>query len=286
MNLDMKKVAEVAAEWASLAIKQGKKLREVPYAQLRERLTKSGCLKESDNRGYRIDGHKNWDGTPLVKQDVCWITDPAKLEEVLKTETPGQAIWSAKRIGADALPILRECLTSSDENLQRHSAFALAMLGSSEANAILRDMVTERDGLMLKDCRKNNNLRGCMAVYWLGRLCDREITEELIRLICDPNEVEKPVYYQTDIQTTRYKILAYNDIYFQFMSQAVMALIRIGNAHADLRPQIEQAFACAFSSDDYYQRITTKPKLSSEGNMVQTIKVVALSAAKYWHDKE
>ena len=125
-----------------------------------------------------------------------------------------------------------------------------------------------------------------MAVYWLGRLCDREITEELIRLICDPNEVEKPVYNQTDIQTTRYKILAYNDIYFQFMSQAVMALIRIGNAHADLRPQIEQAFTCAFSSDDYYQRITTKPKLSSEGNMVQTIKVVALSAAKRWHDKE
>ena len=286
MNLDMKKVAEVAAEWASLAIKQGKKLREVPYAQLREQLTKSGCLKESDNRGYRIDGHKNWDGAPLVKQDVCWITDPAKLEEVLKTETPGQAIWSAKRIGADALPILRECLTSSDENLQRHSAFALAMLGSSEANAILRDMVVQRDGRMLKDCRKNNNLRGCMAVYWLGRLCDREITEELIRLICDPNEVEKPVYNQTDIQTTRYKILAYNDIYFQFMSQAVMALIRIGNAHADLRPQIEQAFTCAFSSDDYYQRITTKPKLSSEGNMVQTIKVVALSAAKRWHDKE
>jgi len=286
MNLDMKKMAEAAAEWASLAIKQDKKLREVPYAQLSERLTKSGCLKESDNRGYRIDGHKNWDGAPLVKQDVCWITDPAKLEEVLKTETPGQAIWSAKRIGADALPILRECLTSSDENLQRHSAFALAMLGSSEANAILRDMVAQRDGRMLKDCRKNNNLRGCMAVYWLGRLCDREITEELIRLICDPHEVEKPVYYQTDIQTTRYKILAYNDIYFQFMSQAVMALIRIGNAHADLRPQIEQAFACAFSSDDYYQRITTKPKLSSEGNMVQTIKVVALSAAKCWHDKE
>lgn len=286
MNLDMKKVAEVAAEWVSLAIKQDKKLREVPYVQLSERLTKSGCLKESDNRGYRIDGKKNWDGTPLVKQDVCWITDPAKLEEVLKTETPGQAIWSAKRIGADALPILRDCLTSSNENLKRHSAFALAMLGSSEANAILRDMVAQRDGRMLKDCRKNNNLRGCMAVFWLGRLCDREITEELIQLICDPNEVEKPVYNQTDIQTTRYKILAYNDIYFQFMSQAVMALIRIGNAHADLRPQIEQAFTCAFSSDDYYQRITTKPKLSSEGNMVQTIKVVALSAAKCWHDKE
>ena len=286
MNLDMKKMSEAAAEWASLAIKQDKKLREVPYPQLRERLTKSGCLKESDNRGYCIDGKKNWDGTPLVKQSVCWITDPTKLEDGLRTETPGQAIWSAKRMGAEVLPTLRQYLTTADENLKKHTAFAIASLGCCEANAILRDMVAQRDGLMLKDCRKNNNLRGCMAFYWLGRLHDREITEELIRMICDPKEVEKPVYNQTDIQTTRYKILAYNDIYFQFMSQAVMALIRIGNAHVDLRSQIEQAFTCAFSSDDYYQRITTKPKLSSEGNMAQTIKVVAFSAMQHWHDKE
>ena len=156
------------------------------------------------------------------------------------------------------------------------------MLGSSEANAILRDMVVRRDGLMLKDCRKNNNLRGCMAIYWLGRLCDREITEELIRLICDPNEVKKPVYNQTDIQTTRYKILSYNDIYFQFISQAVMALIRIGNANVDLRAQIKQAFISAFASDDYYQRITKKPKQSSEGNMALTIKNVAFSAIQQW----
>ncbi len=286
MNLDMKKAAEAAAEWASLAIKQGKKLRDVSYEQLREKLLQSGCLDECYNRGYRIDGQKNWDGTPLVKQYVCWITDPAKLEEVLKTETPGQAIWSAKKIGADALPILRGCLTSSNENLKKHSAFAVAMLGSHEANAILRDMVTERDGLMLKDCRKNNNLRGCMAIYWLGRLGNREIVQELIRLICDSSEKDKPVYHQDDLQTTRYKILEYNDIYFQFISQSVMALIRIGNAHVDLRPQIEQAFTCAFSSDDYYQRITQKPKLSSEGNMVQAIKVVAYSAIRHWHKQK
>lgn len=283
---DMKKLAEGAAVWATLAVRQGKLLREVSYEQLRERLLQSGCLDECYNRGYRIDGSKNWDGTPLVKQDVCWITDPTRLEEGLKTETPGQAIWSAKRIGADALLTLRQYLTTADENLKKHTAFAMAILGSHEANAILRDMVTERDGLMLKDCRKNNNLRGCMAIYWLGRLCDREITEELIRLICDPNEVEKPVYNQTDIQTTRYKILEYNDIYFQFMSQSVMALIRIGNAHIDLRPQIEQAFTCAFASDDYYQRITQKPKLSSEGNMVQAIKVVAYSTIRHWHKQK
>lgn len=78
-------------------------------------------------------------------------------------------------------------------------------------------------------------LRGCMAIYWLGRLGDREIAAELMQLICNPNEQEKPVYHQNDIKTTRYKINGYKDIYFQFMSQSVMVLIRIGDRHKDLQ---------------------------------------------------
>lgn len=282
MNLDMKKVAEAAAQWADLAIKQGKKLRQVPYGQLKERLKKSGCLKESDNRGYRIDGRKNWDGTPLIPKDVCWITDPSKLADRLKTEKPGEAIWSARRMGTAALPVLQELLKTNDENLKKHAAFAVAMLGSNESNHILRDMVIRRDGLMLKDCRKHNNLRGCMAIYWLGRLGDREIAQELMELICDPKEIDKGVYHQNNVQTTRYEIADFEDVYFQFMSQAVMALIRIGDMHADLRPQIKKVFSDAFSSDDYYHRITKRPKYSSEGNMTQAIKNIALSACQRW----
>ena len=282
MNLDMKKVAEAAAEWATLAIKQKLTLRNVPYAALREKLLQSGCLDEKYNRGYRIDGKKDWDGSPLKTQDVFWYTEPQELKDRLQTLSPGMAIWSAKRMGAAVLPTLRPLLDSSDETLKKHTAFAVASLGSEEATPILREMVLQRDGQMLLDCRKNNNLRGYMAIYWLGRLADRAITNELIRLICDPDEIKNPVYHQADIQTTRYKIAEYKDIYFQFISHAVMALIRIGDQHADLRPCIEQAFADAFATDDYYYRITTKPKMSSEGNMAQTIKLVAEQAIARW----
>ena len=283
MNQDMKKVAEVAAEWATLAIRQGKKLREVPYEQLREKLLESGCLNETHNRGCRIDGSRDWDGTELIKEDVHWITDPTRLPERLKTEKPGQAIWSAGRIGKSALPILRECLTANDEDLKKHAAFAMAILGNIEGNLILRDMVTNRDGLMLKDCRKHNNLRGCMAIYWLGRLCDREIVKELICLICDKNEIDKPIYHQKDLHTTRYEISNFEDVYFQFISQSVMALIRIGDAHTDLRNQIEKGFMNAFSDNTYYHRITKRSPQSSEGNMVQAIKNIAFSAIQKWH---
>lgn len=76
-----------------------------------------------------------------MKRDVRWITDPQKLEEGLRSVTPGEAIWSAKRMGEAALPTLRQHLLSDDENLRKHTAFALASLGQTDANELLREMV-------------------------------------------------------------------------------------------------------------------------------------------------
>lgn len=282
---DMKKLAEVAAHWVALAIQNKCALRAVPYEALREKLLESGCLDERYNRGCRIDGNKSWDGSAVVKRDVRWIDDPQKLEEGLRSITPGEAIWSAKRMGETALPVLRQHLLSDDENLRKHAAFALASLGQTDANELLREMVRQRDSMMLRDCRKNNNIRSIMAVYWLGRLADRDIAEELIQLICNPDEVNKPLYQQLAVNTPHYTIHDFKDNYFQMMSHSVMALIRIGDAHDDLRERIGQAFTAAFSSDDYYHRTTGKPKDSSEGNMVQTIKTVAFLALGRWNEQ-
>lgn len=283
MNLDMKKLAEVAAVWATFCIKQQKKLRDIPYSTIRNSLIQSGCLKESDNRGFYIDGAKDWDGSPLTPKEVCLIADPNKLENVLATEKPGIAIWSSKLMGEVSASVLLPLLESKNDNVRKHSAFAMAILGKSEGIPVLREMVTTRDGLMLKDSRKHNNFRGCMAIYWLGRLADREITKELIRLICDKKEIEKDVYHQKELLITRYEIKDFEGIYYQFVSQAVMALIRIGDAHKDLRHEIEAAFSIAFGDDKYYERFTKRPRESSEGNMVITLKKVACIAVEKWN---
>ena len=279
----MKKAAEAAAEWASLAIRQEKTLREVSYSELKEKLVQSGCLKESDDRGYRVDGKRNFDNTPLIPRDVHWITSPEKLATPLATEAPGEAIRSALLIGKRAIPALTKLLDSEDEKLRKHSAFALATLGSEAGAEVLRDMVRSRDSLMLKDCRKNNNLRGCMAIYWLGRLEDREIAGELIRLICDEKEIERPLYTEKGSLTTRYAVSHFNNVYYQYLSQSVMALIRIGNRHGDLRGEIKKAFSDAFSTDAYYHRVTRRPRQISEGNMTLAIRNVAFSAIKQWN---
>jgi len=278
---DMKKIAETAAQWATLAIKGNCSLREVPYSQLRDLLLQSGCLNPDHNWGYRVDGVRNWDGSPLIKEEVRFITDPQLLEARLKTDKPGQAIWAAKRIGNNAIPALQVLLRSTDENTQKHAAFALAILENRDCLPVLRTMAETRDGFMLKDCRKHNQLRGCMAIYWLGRLADKACTDTLIQLLCDKEEFCKPVY-QTRLQTTRYQLQNFNDVYFQFLSQTVMALIRIGDAHEHLRREISKAFDTAFATKEYYAHITNRPEKSSEGNMVLAIRNAAFLSAQRW----
>lgn len=283
MNPDMKKLAEAAAVWATLAVKEGKALREVNYEEIKKCLNESGCLKDCDNRPCRIDGVVNWDLTPLVPADVYWIETKEDFKAVLKTEKPGVAIWSAKLMGEKCKDMLLPFLTSQDENERKHASFCLAMIGEKDGVDILREMVYSRDNLMLKDCRKNNNLRGCMAIYWLGRLGDAEITDELINLICDKKEIEKDLYNK-NVQTIRYKVIDFEDVYFQFMSQAVMALVRIGDVHKTIRNKITTAFVYAFGDGTFYDRLTKRPKESSEGNMVLAIKNIAFSAIKKWEN--
>lgn len=282
MVLDMKKVAEAAAEIATLAVKYGCKLRMIPYGELKERLTVSGCLDFSKNFGFCIDGIRDSDGNLLPKEKVQFITAAEQLKAPLETLTPGVAIWSARQMGEAAVPTLKTLLHSENETTRKHAAFALAMAGNQDCIPILREMVIQRDGCMLRDCRKHNNQRGCMAIYLLGRLGDAGITDTLITLITDKDENTKPAYRQPFSMQTRYAVPDFKNEYFQFVSNAVIALIRIAEAHPDLRRKIACGFEDAFGDDTYYHRFTTRHKLSSEGSMVTNIKNVAFAAIKRW----
>jgi len=281
MMTDMKKVAEVSADMALIAIKNKCKLKDIPYEELKEKLLKSGCLDEGHNLGVCIDGVRDSEGNRKPREIVKFTDDPEGLENVLATDKPGQAIWSAKRMGKRAVPVLLKLLESQDENTRKHAAFALAGIGEEECKPILRQMAQERDGTMLSDCRKHNNQRGCMAVYWLGRLADEEITDTLIKMITDKDEYLNPVYSSGKL-TTRYSVSAFNGVLFQFMSNAVAALVRIGEKHKAQRSKITKAFETEFADNSFFEKITTRPQKSSEGNMVLSIKNIAFSAISRW----
>ena len=112
-----------------------------------------------------------------------------------------------------------------------------------------------------------------MAVYWLGRLKSAKAVNTLCDFLTDPKENERPELYEKDSSGTWYVIKNFNNRYFQFMINTVMALIRIGEAHEECRAKISSAFKIAFLDDSFYQRITNRPMQSSEGNMILNMKM-------------
>ncbi len=252
MVVNMQKLAEVSADMVLLAKKHNCSLRSIPYAELRERLLESGCLQDMYTSDYRIDAVSE-------PEDVFFLTEPEELEKRLATNTPGMAIWSAKLMGDKAKETLVTLLSSGNENTRKHAAFALALQGDSAGISLLRTMAEERDGVTLQDCRKHNQQRGAMAIYLLGKLRDATCVDTLIDIITNPEEHKKPAYSDGGVGT-RYAISDFNNAYFQFMSNAVMALIRIGEAHSGLQDKIKAAFDKAFADGTYYNRLTTRPQ--------------------------
>ena len=66
------------------------------------------------------------------------------------------------------------------------------------------------------------------------------------------------------------------------MSEAVMALVRIGNKNPEVRSVIRDAFYKAFDDGSFVERITTRPRMSSEGSMAANIRRVANDAVQEW----
>ncbi|MBQ3549924.1 MAG: FAD-dependent oxidoreductase [Clostridia bacterium] len=282
MVVDMKKLGEVGADIAALAIKHNCRLRDIPYYELSEMLKTSGCLDDAYDRGFRIDGTKNWDGTPLVNRSVKFTDDLSAISDMLGTLSPGEAIWSSRLLGEKAVTTLKKLLASDNENARKHAAFALANVGNLSGEDVLISTVIERDATQLQDCRKNNQRRGSMAVYWLGRLKSAKAVDALCEFLTNPRENERPELYEKDSSGTWYVIKGFNNRYFQFMINTVMALIRIGEAHEEWRAKISSAFKTAFLDGSFYDRITDRPKQSSEGNMILNMQNVAERYCRRW----
>jgi len=288
MNRDMQKSGEAAAAAAWLSIKKNLPLKDLPYEDLLSLLKETGCYDEKNDLGYqqtyRIDGK-------LVSEKIEWLQDSNLIKQGLSSEKPGIAIWSAKRLGESIKEKLIEWINEAQQNtdkserteaLKKHSAIALALIGGKEALPILRSMIKERDSFILKDCRKNNQMRGFIAIYLAGKLRDTEIIDELIDIICNPKEFEKPLYQDKNLSTIRYAVEGYNDIYFQFFSHSVMALTKIGDKYEEYREKISKALKEAIKDDQYITRmINNKPEIY-EYCMVANISNVVHKKLEEW----
>lgn len=285
MNRDMQKAGEVAGTAAWLAVTKGISLREVPYEELSLHLQRTGCLDAKNNVGVRFD----YTDPSIMPQKIRWFTDEENIKEGLSSNRPGIAIWSSKIMGERICNKLVMWMNEGEtENLRKHSAIALGLLGNKEALPVLRNMVKERDHVILQDCRKNNQMRGIMALYLLGRMRDSESIDELAKIICDPDEINRSLYGSTGSVRKDNGLVdsespeKFNKVYFQFFSHSVMALIKIGNRHIHLRQVIKDILKKALENGEYRYRITNAKPMCYEYSVVENIERVVAGILKHW----
>ena len=222
---DMQKCGEAVGCAAALAVRKGISVRKLPYEELKKQLLATGCLKNSDDSGI-------WDIEDGRWTRTAWLDKTEDIYRGLKSDKPGIAIWSARRMGSRAAGELEAWLMDGDRNVARNSALALGILGNEKALPLLRSMAEERDPYVPQTSRKYNQPRSLSAVYLLGRLRDREAVGILENILENPED-NRGQEYQYDTFIRRQK-----EYGFQFFTHAVMALLKIAAAHPQLSEEI------------------------------------------------
>lgn len=272
MKRDMQKCGEAAGIAASLAVERGIAPREVPYAELAALLRATGCLDERNHVGFRLPNAARTEPFPEAR----WLTDKETIRRQLASESPGIAIWSAKRLGAAISGELKKWMAlAPDTHLARNSAIALALLADADAIPLLRQMARERDPFVPQTSRKYNQVRGYTAIYLLGKLADRDIVPDLLALM---NDRASFANRSTDAEF----INSDDEYYFQYFTFSLAALFRICDKHADLRAPVAKEIESILGQPGLSLSVTLKPSKDQHFEMSGIIRRYAERKLSQW----
>ena len=272
MKRDMQKCGESVGVCAALAARYGVQPTEVPYQEIKKILEETGCLTEEHNKGIWFDDRYR-------KEKVKWLKCPEKIKAELKTDRPGIAIYSCKLLGDSIVPHLKKWMEENDKMLRTNSALALGLIGDASCLDTLREIVRNRDAFYYKDCRRTNQLRSAIAIYLLGKLGDLEIMPTLREILCDPLEYEKPLYHEiTELSYHFNNTKNFNEVYYQIVSQAAMAVIRIMRKHEEVNEEAREILKKAFEDDRHIRNTTAMPPKTYEYESMENIKRYVLSS--------
>ncbi len=264
MKKDLEKCGEAAANIAYLSVRDGVRTKDVRYRELKEILESSGCLNEANDTGIcdlRMKVTESADGTvkysefknnePIATESdkanreraedeviiktrwksVMLITDPDEIYKAFQTGDTSLAMWSVRQSGANVmLPRLSEWLESKNTVLVKNSAIAAGLLGSVKACPFLRKMLDKRTTAASDhQCPQpfDHTLR-IKALCLLGRLGDR-LSAELMLDIVESRAARFVELLETNsVNPTK------DDYAFQYISMAIVSLIKIANVHPDI----------------------------------------------------
>jgi hypothetical protein len=262
MKRDMHKCGEIAAAAAFLALQQGTAVRDVSAKRLLALLEETGCAGTAE------------------QPESPWLTDEADIRAGLASDSPGIAIWSARRIGSAIADQLNAwCDQRDNDHLRKHSAFALALLGQRSAIPVLREIVVSRDEFMPKTSHMYSQLRFHAAIYLLGKLGDTGIVPELMRIIAD-RSVREP----EESWIANKFIVSADDYRFQSVSYALMALLRIGDGDLASREEIARFLRSTVLNGDFHVQfcLNSTPEYKLPQQMGDRLQKLASKRLSLW----
>lgn len=255
MKRDMHKCGEAAAIVAYASIYSNCRLKDVSYDFILPLLKENKCLSEENN--FKRNEPVSKEG-PVFK-NIDRISNKEELKQMLSCEKPGIAIWSCRRLGVTISDELKKWLESEDKNLSENSALALGLIGDKAALPVLREIVSKRKTHTSEEFGKN---RGIAAVFLLGKLCDADSIQELIRIL-DGFDIAQ-------IEDTK-------DSFLQYYIYAILALIKIGkHYHREKRKEISEAIFRSLVKADIDYSNTPEIKTQSFVDLIFKIKEFAL----------
>jgi hypothetical protein len=228
MKRDLEKSGEAAAVMVTLAIQSGCEVRSIDYHNLAERLRASGCLDQRQDRKPLDLRHRYEPGSGQIN----WLEDIQAIKTGLASADPGIAMWSARRLGRTIINNLRMWLTDANERLRYNSALVLGMLNDKAACNQLRLIARNFDQAVQIVPIKYYYPDSCRAICLLGRLVDEQSVPWLLQIIEKPEMILRLSFSPDSLLRSQ------NDYYFQFFTQALVALIKIGKERPSLIPFI------------------------------------------------
>lgn len=255
---DMAKSGEAAAYICSEAIKKNISLSEVEYDNIAEKLKSTKCLDESNNVGFmeRIAGQYFGNELPKLiasEEILTWLAG----------EKPGWAIWACRAMIENItekqkiVETIKEHLTSENENLSRHCALALGIMGEKAAVPKLREMASEPDNYVPKSSLKYLYTRGVSAIYLLGKLGDVNSIEMLFDIVERKGLTDIPDFTFGEFYNEA------TDVYSQYVLFASRALVEIAKKYPEKKQVIVDKLVGLLDNAEYHIMITLRDNSAS-----------------------
>ena len=269
---DMAKSGEAAAYICSEAIRKNISLSKVEYNNIVEKLKASKCLDEANDVGFmeRVFGQYFGYELPELKtteEILTWLAG----------EKPGWAIWACRAIALQAkeaecqpsesqasmaekqrlVEALKENLNSENENLSRHCALALGIMGEQAAISMLRKMAMEPDNYVPKSSLKYIYTRGVSAIYLLGKLGDVDSIELLFDIVERKGMTPIPDFTFGEFYNEA------TDVYSQYVLFASRALVEIAKRCLDKKQVVVEKLIGLLDNPEYHIMITLRDNSAS-----------------------